>query len=171
MIDGIWWLVILLAVGVALWLLAKARQGQDGDIKQRFVVHHSVTKPSITKKSIHKKSVYKKSLSKKVMSKEKIAKEKITKEPDNEYTASLWTKLFPKDALQKTALLLKLCFPEYQVARKRKHLLISKQGKKVAMITVDKKIAVGQRRLGDIPVINYHRAPSRAQLMATLKRA
>lgn len=156
MIDGIWWLVILLAVVVALWLLAKARGGQNSDANRRFVVHKSVTKPSINKKSFPKKTV---------------STGKMTKEPVGESTASLWTKLFPKDALQKTALLLRLCFPEYQVARKRKHLLISKQGKKVAMITVDKKIAVGQRRLGDIPVINYHRAPSRAQLMATLKRA
>ena len=156
MIDGIWWLVILLAVVVALWLLAKARGGKDDSANQGFAVNKSVTNPSVNKPSFSKKS----------MSKQTTSKEPVTKN-----TTSLWAKLFPSDALQKTAALLKQYFPEYQVARKSKHLLISKQGKKVAMITVDKKIAVGQRRLGDIPVINYHRAPSRAQLVATLKQA
>ena len=60
-------------------------------------------------------------------------------------------------------------FPDYNVARKVNHLLISKQGRKVAMITIDKKIAASQRRLGDVPVINYHRVPSRAQLTASLQ--
>ena len=41
----------------------------------------------------------------------------------------------------------------------------------VAMITIDKKIAASQRRLGDVPVINYHRVPSRAQLTASLQEA
>jgi len=50
-------------------------------------------------------------------------------------------------------------------------LLVSKQNKKIAMITIDKKIAEGQRRLGDVPVINYHRIPSRAQLTANLQDA
>ena len=84
---------------------------------------------------------------------------------------SLWTKLFSNNPLQRTADLIKLSFPEYQVVQKNKHLLLSKQGKKVAMITFDKKIAVGQRRLGEISVINYHHAPSRAQLIAMLTQA
>ena len=75
------------------------------------------------------------------------------------------------DALQKTSVLFKQFFPDYQVTRKAKHLLIRQQGKKIAMITIDKKIAEGQRRLGEIPVINYHRVPSRAQLTANLQDA
>ncbi|BBI66547.1 hypothetical protein PKHYL_07380 [Psychrobacter sp. KH172YL61] len=55
--------------------------------------------------------------------------------------------------------------------RKAKHLLICKHNKKVAMITIDKTLAAGQRRLGDISVINYHRVPSRAQLATHLQEA
>ncbi|WP_105244890.1 hypothetical protein [Psychrobacter sp. Marseille-P5312] len=75
------------------------------------------------------------------------------------------------DALQKTSVLFKQFFPDYQVTRKAKHLLICKQGKKIAMITIDKKIAEGKRRLGEVPVINYHRVPSRAQLATHLQEA
>jgi len=80
-------------------------------------------------------------------------------------------KTISNDALHKTSALLKQYFPDYNVARKVNHLLISKQGRKVAMITIDKKIAASQRRLGDVPVINYHRVPSRAQLTANLQEA
>ncbi|MGM8872410.1 hypothetical protein ACS8E3_12070 [Psychrobacter sp. 2Y5] len=116
MIDGIWWLVILLSVVAALWLLAKARGA-------------------------------------------KVA---------NGASAN---KLPKNDALQKTVTLLKNSFPEYQVSRKAKHLLVSRQGKKVAMITIDNSIAAGQRRLGEVPIINYHRAPSRELLAAHLADA
>ncbi|MGO2340673.1 MAG: hypothetical protein ACTH5M_08775 [Psychrobacter sp.] len=77
----------------------------------------------------------------------------------------------PNDALQKTSAILKQHFPDYQVTRKANHLLISKQGNKIAMMTIDKKLAIGQRRLGDVPVLNYHRVPSRAQLTANLQDA
>jgi hypothetical protein len=77
----------------------------------------------------------------------------------------------PNDALQKTSVILKRHFADYRVTRKANHLLVSKQDKKVAMITIDKKIAEGQRRLGEVPVINYHRVPSRAQLTANLQDA
>ena len=141
---------------IALWILAKARGGENSNANENMGAHRSVTKPSRNNKySTHSA----------------VSKKGQVKEPVAQLPSSLWTRWFPKDALQKTAILLKQCFPEYQVARKKQHLLISKQGIKVAMITVDKKIAVGQRRLGDIPVINYHRAPSRAELLATLKQA
>lgn len=73
------------------------------------------------------------------------------------------------DGLYKTAAILKKYFPDYRVTRKTNHLLLSEQDQKIAMITIDKKIAIGQRRLGDVPVINYHRVPSRAQLTANLQ--
>ena len=166
MIDGIWWLVILLAVVVALWILAKARGGKGDGTNQGFAANKSGTKPSINKPSFSKKPLSKQSMSKQTTSKQTSSNKNTAKT-----STSLWTKLFPNDALQKTAILLKDAFPEYQVVHKNKHLLLSKQGKKIAMITVDKKIAIGQRRLGDISVINYHRAPSRAQLVATLTQA
>lgn len=118
MIDGIWWLVILIAVVIGLWLLAKMRAPKASD-KHRL-------------------------------------KSQSAKTPLN-------------DALQKTSELVKQHFPDHRVNRKANHLLISKQHKKIAMITIDKKLAVGQRRLGDVPVINYHRVPSRAQLTAHLQ--
>ena len=117
MIDGIWWLVILFAIIIALWLIAKARgektNGQRTNTKSKSVK--------------------------------------------------------PNDALQKTAALLQQFFPDYRVARKANHLLVSKHNKKVAMITIDKKVAASQRRLGSVPVINYHRIPSRAQLTVNLQ--
>ena len=68
------------------------------------------------------------------------------------------------DALQKTATLLAKSFSAYRVTRRANHLLISQQDKKLAMITIDKKLPIGQRRLGDVPVINYHRVPSQEAL-------
>ncbi len=73
------------------------------------------------------------------------------------------------DPLDKTAMIVKKSFVDYQVSRRTNHLLITKQGVKIAMITIDKKIAVGQRRLGDVPIVNYHSVPSRAQLSADLQ--
>ena len=117
MIDGMWWLVILFAVGVALWIVAKSRGAPD--LKGNSAADQ---KPA-------------------------------------------------NDALQKTLKVVKQYFPNYRVARNRNHLLITQQGIKVAMITIDKRIAVGQRHLGGVPVINYHRVPSRAQLMTYLQGA
>lgn len=119
MIDGTWWLVILLAVVVALWLLAKSRTTETSD-----------------------------------NDKNKLAAS--TKTPNN-------------DALHKTLKLVKQHFPDYRVTRKGNHLLITKQGAKVAMITIDKKIAIGERRLGGVLIMNYHRVPSRSQLGINLK--
>ena len=126
MIDGIWWIVILVAVVAALWLLAHSRGTKDGNTDK-------------------------------------------TKTPLRANSSR--ANLSSNDALQKTAALLKKSFPDYRVTRNNNHLLISEKGKKIAMITIDKKIAIGQRRLGEVPVINYHRAPSRAQLSANLQNA
>ena len=125
MIDGMWWLVILLSVGVGLWLLAKSRGAKKEE--------------GLSQKSARGQ-----------------AKKQKTAVNDN---------------LKKTTLLLKQYFPDYAVKRKANHLLVSKQNKKIAMITIDKKIATGQRRLGEVPVINYHRPPSRDQLTANLQDA
>ncbi|WP_299185474.1 hypothetical protein [uncultured Psychrobacter sp.] len=119
MIDGIWWLVILLAVIVALWLVAHLRSN--------------------------------------------------TASSKNESRALADKKSLSNDSLQKTAMLLNKHFPNYQTSRRAKHLLIVKGDKKIAMITIDNSIAVGQRRLGEVPIINYHRVPSRAQLSTDLQ--
>ena len=119
MIDGIWWLVILLSVVLGLWLLAKTRA---------------------TKSFINDKG----------------QQTFIKQSPTN-------------DALQKTLILIKKHFPNYQVSRKANHLSISHQGKKMAMITIDKRVATGQRLLGEVPVINYHRVPTQELLMINLR--
>lgn len=118
MIDGIWWVVILLTVVGVLWLLAHLRGAKNGP------------------------------------------ETKIS----NKQT-------FANDSLQKTATLIKQKFSAYQVSRRANHLLITKQGKKIAMVTIDETMAVGERRLGELPIINYHRVPSRAQLDANLQDA
>ncbi|GAA0310005.1 hypothetical protein [Psychrobacter aestuarii] len=112
MIDGTWWLLIIIAVIAVLWLIASKR----GD---------------------------------------KAATGKTGTPPSN-------------DALQKTAALIEKAFAHYRVTRRANHLLITEQDKKVAMITIDKKIPVGERLLGDVAVINYHSAPSKAELKKIL---
>lgn len=121
MIDGTWWLVILLVVIVALWLLAKSR----GESDQQEAAHSLLAKAA-------KKPLYKK-------------------------------------GLQKTAALIKQDFPDYVPHCRKHHLLITKQDKKIAMITIDKSIEKGQRHLGNVPIINYHHTPSRTQLIASLQ--
>ncbi len=119
MIDGIWWLVILLSVVMGLWILAKSRGEKASEPQLRATGKNP---------------------------------------PVN-------------DALQNTATLIEKHFSDYKVARKVNHLLISRQGKKIAMITIDKKLAAGQRRLGDVPVVNFHRVPSRDLLVTNLQNA
>ncbi len=137
MIDGIWWLVIFVAVIGALWLLAHRRGGKINSSKG------NTEKSNINKSGINKSGTGK--------SKTKGA----TTKP-------------PNDALQKTANILKKHFADYRVIRREGHLLLTEQGKRIAMITIDKKRAAGQRRLGEVPIINYHRVPSRAQLSSSL---
>lgn len=110
MIDGIWWLVILIVVIIALWLVAKRR----GDDKNE------------------------------------------TLEPKT------------NPALQKTARLIEQSFAEFRVTQKPNHLIVSKSGQKIAMITMDKKVAAGQRKLGDALVLNYHKTPSAHELTRDL---
>ena len=99
-----------------------------------------------------------------------LAKSRDVKAGETSYSGqSKQTKTTANDGLQKTSALLKQYFPNYRVTRKANHLLLSQQDQKVAMITMDKKVAIGQRRLGSVPVINYHRVPSRAQLTANLQ--
>ncbi len=106
-----------------------------------------------------------------LLAKSRGAKPGETESQKSGYKQSKKEKTPANDGLQKAASLLKQHFPDYRVTRKANHLLVSKQDKKIAMITIDKKLAIGQRRLGDVPVINYHRVPSRAQLSANLQDA
>ena len=55
-------------------------------------------------------------------------------------------------------------FPEYEVSTRSHHLLLVQQGKKIAMLTMDKQIEVGNRELGGVKVINLHQIPSKTQL-------
>ena len=75
------------------------------------------------------------------------------------------------DALQKTAALIEKTFSHYRVTRRSNHLLVTKHALKIAMITMDKKIPVGERLLGDVRVLNYHRVPNVAILKEALSSA
>lgn len=115
MIDGIWWLVILLVIIIALWLIARSRSSNaDGKLLKG-------------------------------------------------------SKTMPNDALQKTVDLIKKQFPGYRAVRRESHLMVTKKGQKIAMITIDKGMVVGRRLLGDVPILNYHGTPSRAQLQNSLE--
>ena len=127
MIDGMWWVVILLVVVGALWLLAHLR----GDKNRSHILN----------------------------------KDRDHKAKNNQkHPHKTFANTAPNSALQKTAELLRQHFPKYLVTLINNHLSLSEQNKKIAMITIDKKIAIGERRLGEVMVINYHRAPNQAQL-------
>lgn len=98
----------------------------------------------------------------------KIANRAVDKDTINQSDKKI-SPITSNPALKKTAELLRQHFPQYKVTLKSNHVSLSEYGQKIAMLTIDKKIAIGQRRLGDVMVINYHRPPTRAQLDAHLK--
>lgn len=59
-------------------------------------------------------------------------------------------------------------FPEYEVSVRAHHLLLAQQGKKVAMLTMDKQIDEGSRQLGEVKVVNVHTIPNKAQMASWL---
>ena len=79
------------------------------------------------------------------------------------------TNELPKnDPLQKTAALVKELLSIKSAAKPSIYSLAVKV--KVAMITIDKSLATGARRLGEVPIMNYHRVPSRDVLICLFSR-
>ena len=66
--------------------------------------------------------------------------------------------------LLKLSHFIKSNFPEYEVSTRNHHLLLAQQGKKLAMLTMDKRIEVGSRDLGGVKVINLHTIPTKTQM-------
>lgn len=59
-------------------------------------------------------------------------------------------------------------FPELTATVKERHLVLERGTKKVAMLTLDPKAALGRRKLGDVEVINFHDVPSNEALKIEL---
>lgn len=143
MIDGIWWLVILILLIAGLWLIAKRRGGSAYD-DPRNIYQSKADQSKANQNS---------------------SRQKPTRQ--NKVAAS--RPINPE--LQKTARVIERHFSHVQVTQKPNHLLIYHENQKVAMITLDKKVAVGARSLGGIPVINYHKIPTSSQLRQDLTPA
>ncbi|WP_230659161.1 hypothetical protein [Psychrobacter sp. I-STPA10] len=111
MVEGIWWLIIILVVTIGLFLLALKKKPLQSNVLQP-------TKP-------------------------------------------------PKK-LVKLSEFIHRQFPEYEVNIRPQHLLLSNQGKKVAMLTMDNNLATGSRKLGEVMVINLHDIPNKVQLKELL---
>lgn len=62
-----------------------------------------------------------------------------------------------------------LSHSKYEVKLRQQHVLISDGERKVAMLTLDKKLHRGTRKLGEVLVVNFHRFPSQAQILAAIE--
>lgn len=59
-------------------------------------------------------------------------------------------------------------FPDFTALMRENHLVIERNAKKVALLTLDANAAIGRRRLGEVTVINFHKLPSVEELRIEL---
>lgn len=59
-------------------------------------------------------------------------------------------------------------FPDFTAIARENHLILERNARKVAMLTLDTNAALGRRRLGDVAVINFHQLPSVEELRIEL---
>lgn len=59
----------------------------------------------------------------------------------------------------------------FQASLSEKYITITHQGKKYALITLDPKLPMHTRQLGDVQIINFKKPPSDAALETALKQA
>lgn len=59
-------------------------------------------------------------------------------------------------------------FPDFTTLLRQQHLVLERNAKKVALLTLDANAALGRRRLGDVVVINFHQLPSVEELRIEL---
>ncbi len=71
-------------------------------------------------------------------------------------------------ALQKLSKHLENKLPDYQIQMKKNHINIMKSSKKLLMVTLDKNVAVGSRKLGSMTVVNFHKTPNHTDILAQL---
>ena len=55
-------------------------------------------------------------------------------------------------------------FPDFNALMRDHHLVLERNAKKVALLTLDVNAALGRRRLGEVTVINFHQVPSVEEL-------
>ena len=59
-------------------------------------------------------------------------------------------------------------FPDFTALMREHHLVLERNAKKVALLTLDANAALGRRRLGEVTVINFHKLPSVEELRIEL---
>ena len=59
-------------------------------------------------------------------------------------------------------------FPDFTALMREHHLVLERNAKKVALLTLDANAALGRRRLGEVTVINFHKLPSVEELIIEL---
>ncbi|WP_296404437.1 hypothetical protein [Psychrobacter sp.] len=59
-------------------------------------------------------------------------------------------------------------FPDFTALLREHHLVLERNAKKVALLTLDANTALGRRRLGEVTVINFHKVPSIEELRVEL---
>ncbi|PNK60154.1 hypothetical protein [Psychrobacter sp. FDAARGOS_221] len=59
-------------------------------------------------------------------------------------------------------------FPDFSATARESHLILERNAKKVAMLTIDTNADLGRRRLGEVAVINFHSMPSVEELRVEL---
>lgn len=59
-------------------------------------------------------------------------------------------------------------FPDFNALLREHHLVLERNAKKVALLTLDANAALGRRRLGEVTVINFHTLPSIEELRIEL---
>lgn len=59
-------------------------------------------------------------------------------------------------------------FPDFNALMREHHLVLERNAKKVALLTLDVNAAIGRRRLGEVTVINFHQIPSVEELRIEL---
>ncbi|WP_296204706.1 hypothetical protein [Psychrobacter sp. UBA3962] len=59
-------------------------------------------------------------------------------------------------------------FPDITALMREHHLVLERNAKKVALLTLDVNAALGRRRLGEVTVINFHKLPSVEELRIEL---
>lgn len=144
MINALWWLLGIVLVTVLLFMLALTRKPQpvnDLATKQRGGTRKA--KPQHTVRPTSKQRGKHTQSSKAV--------------PPDRAVQALYRHVCKQ-----------LAHTAYVVQLRQQHVLISQQGSKVAMLTMDKQLATGTRQLGEVIVINYNKLPDRMELLSML---
>ncbi len=59
---------------------------------------------------------------------------------------------------------------EYNFALNKNHITVVNNDKKIAMITLDDRQKIGQRKLGEMVIFNYHKLPKYQKVLEQLAK-